>query len=156
MHIRTQMTGLRAVHDFFAAADRAKLRIFHKERNHWGCSGYLCVEYAFVSEPFLREANAAAVCPSGYSSSPSTVEPEKTISVAKKTSSDTEDEVFPPETRCTERGNGTEFGFLRRELRTPCRKQGYSQGNQDCQLDAIFDNIGTTNKYCEFALHSCM
>lgn len=63
MHV-TKIAGLPAVHDFFAAADRAKLRIFHKERNHWGCNGYLCVEYAFASEAFLREANAALLCPS--------------------------------------------------------------------------------------------
>ena len=37
--------------------------------------------------------------------------------------------------------------FLQRELSTPCKKQGYSQGNQDCQLDKIFEQIGTTNKY---------
>lgn len=49
--------------DFFAAADKAKLRIFHKERNHWGCGGYLCVEYSFASESFLREANQAVMCP---------------------------------------------------------------------------------------------
>jgi len=23
--------------------------VFHKERNSWGCSGYRCVEYAFIS-----------------------------------------------------------------------------------------------------------
>jgi len=40
-----------------------------------------------------------------------------------------------------------DFDFLRRALTTPCKKQGYSQGNQDCQLDEIFKNIGTTNKY---------
>ncbi|KAL7535277.1 hypothetical protein ACHAWF_005109 [Thalassiosira exigua] len=57
--------GIRAVHDFFAAADRAKLRIFHKERNR-GCDGWRCVEYAFVSGSFLRKANAAAICPTGY------------------------------------------------------------------------------------------
>lgn len=49
--------------DFFESADRAKLRVFHKERNGWGCEGYRCVEYAFVSETFLREANGAAMCP---------------------------------------------------------------------------------------------
>ena len=38
-------------------------------------------------------------------------------------------------------------GFLRKELSTPCLKQGYSQGNQDCQLDKIFEHIGTMNKY---------
>mmetsp|Transcript_24205 Transcript_24205/g.52202 ORF Transcript_24205/g.52202 Transcript_24205/m.52202 type:complete len:333 (-) Transcript_24205:284-1282(-) len=49
--------------DFFLAADKAKLRIFHKERNHWGCRGYKCLEYAFISESFLREANRATICP---------------------------------------------------------------------------------------------
>ena len=38
-------------------------------------------------------------------------------------------------------------GFLWKELSTPCLQQGYSQGNQDCQLDKIFEHIGTTNKY---------
>eukprot|EP00980_Cylindrotheca_fusiformis_P001181 scaffold323_cov93-Cylindrotheca_fusiformis.AAC.3 len=47
---------------FFQKADKAKMRIFHKERNHWGCDGYRCLEYALISEDFLREANAAAVC----------------------------------------------------------------------------------------------
>lgn len=27
------------VADFFLSADKAKLRVFHKERNHWGCEG---------------------------------------------------------------------------------------------------------------------
>eukprot|EP00578_Thalassiosira_sp_NH16_P023566 CAMPEP_0181103446 /NCGR_PEP_ID=MMETSP1071-20121207/14870_1 /TAXON_ID=35127 /ORGANISM="Thalassiosira sp., Strain NH16" /LENGTH=593 /DNA_ID=CAMNT_0023186521 /DNA_START=111 /DNA_END=1892 /DNA_ORIENTATION=+ len=67
----TQDADLPMVHDFFAAADRAKLRIFHKERNHWGCYGYNCVEYAFASEEFLREANEALLCPSGYLPLPS-------------------------------------------------------------------------------------
>jgi hypothetical protein len=43
---------------FFEAADAAKMRIFHKERNQWGCEGYMCLEYSFVSESFLREANS--------------------------------------------------------------------------------------------------
>ncbi|KAL3773790.1 hypothetical protein HJC23_011928 [Cyclotella cryptica] len=47
---------------FFAAADKANLRIFHKERNQWGCMGYLCVEYAFVNEKFLRDVNGEYVC----------------------------------------------------------------------------------------------
>ena len=52
----------RTLQRFFAAADRAKLRITHKERNQWGCDGYRCVEYALVSEAFLREANGAVMC----------------------------------------------------------------------------------------------
>ena len=47
---------------FFQKLDKAKMRIFHKERNHWGCMGYKCLEYAFVSEEFLRIANKAAAC----------------------------------------------------------------------------------------------
>lgn len=49
---------------FFSAADKAKLRIVHKERNQWGCDGMRCVEYALVSESFLREANEAILCSS--------------------------------------------------------------------------------------------
>ena len=47
---------------FFLAADKAKMRIFHKERNGWGCGGYKCVEYSFVSEDFLRQVNRQVVC----------------------------------------------------------------------------------------------
>lgn len=52
------------LNQFFQAADKAKLRIFHKERNQWGCDGFRCVEYALVSESFLREANKAVMCSS--------------------------------------------------------------------------------------------
>lgn len=51
----------------FLAADKAKLRVFHKERNswgHWNC----CIEYAFVSESFLREANGELIFPGEYTS----------------------------------------------------------------------------------------
>jgi hypothetical protein len=43
---------------FFEAADAAKMRMFHEERNQWGCEGYVHLEYAFVSESFLRVANS--------------------------------------------------------------------------------------------------
>jgi hypothetical protein len=49
--------------DFFRAADKAQMRIFHKERNGWGCEGKRCVEYSFASETFLREANRDIICP---------------------------------------------------------------------------------------------
>jgi hypothetical protein len=51
-----------AIANLFDAADKASMRVFHKERNHWGCAGYKCVEYAFVSESFLRKANAHLIC----------------------------------------------------------------------------------------------
>ena len=46
----------------FMAADRAGMRIFHKERNGWGCGGHRCLEYSFVSESFLRKVNGALLC----------------------------------------------------------------------------------------------
>ena len=53
----------------FLAADKAKLRVFHKERNmrpipapNENC----CTEYAFVSETFLRKVNGEIICLSGY------------------------------------------------------------------------------------------
>jgi hypothetical protein len=51
-----------ALANIFLAADKAKLRVFHKERNSWG-DWNCCIEYAFVSESFLREANGAFICP---------------------------------------------------------------------------------------------
>ncbi|KAL7539232.1 hypothetical protein ACHAWF_006337 [Thalassiosira exigua] len=63
LQIELHMRSLDDLKDFFEATDKAKLRIFHKERNHWGCNGYICVEYAFASESFLREANRAVLCP---------------------------------------------------------------------------------------------
>ena len=50
------------LYDFFLAADRANFRITHKERNHWGCAGERCVEYALTSKNFLCEANGAILC----------------------------------------------------------------------------------------------
>jgi hypothetical protein len=50
------------IDDLFDKADKAGFRIFHKERNGWGCQGTLCVEYAFVNQLFLRKATAAAIC----------------------------------------------------------------------------------------------
>ena len=50
------------VYDFFLAADRAKFRVTHKERNHWGCGGASCVEYAFTSKAYLGEINEAILC----------------------------------------------------------------------------------------------
>ena len=37
--------------------------------------------------------------------------------------------------------------FVKAMHDTPCKGMGYSQGNQDCMLDIIFDHIGRTNRY---------
>ena len=63
LHDPKKSNSPQMLNDFFLGADKAKLRIFHKERNHWGCDGYKCVEYAFVSESFLRAANGAVIFP---------------------------------------------------------------------------------------------
>ena len=34
------------LNNFFKAADKAKMRIFHMERNNWGCDGYRCVFFS--------------------------------------------------------------------------------------------------------------
>ena len=47
---------------FFELADKAGYRITHKERNHWGCAGAHCVEYALVSNDFLRSMTASVIC----------------------------------------------------------------------------------------------
>lgn len=36
----------------FDQFEKCNLRLFSKERNGWGCSGYLCVEYSFVAPSF--------------------------------------------------------------------------------------------------------
>ncbi|KAL3759531.1 hypothetical protein ACHAWU_000830 [Discostella pseudostelligera] len=46
VHFPPSEAALAAV---FLAADKAKLRVFHKERNSWGVAN-CCVEYAFVSQ----------------------------------------------------------------------------------------------------------
>jgi hypothetical protein len=33
---------------FFQSALKANFDIFHKERNHWGCAGHLCVEFSLI------------------------------------------------------------------------------------------------------------
>lgn len=56
-------TSFRSTNEFFEAADACGLMIFHKERNHWGCGGYRCVEYALVSnQSALTSFNYAHGC----------------------------------------------------------------------------------------------
>jgi hypothetical protein len=48
IQIEMHGTNFEAIQRFFGQADAANYRIFHKERNHWGCQGYHCVEYALI------------------------------------------------------------------------------------------------------------
>lgn len=38
------------VQEFFEGADKCGLMTFHKERNHWGCYGASCVEFAMITK----------------------------------------------------------------------------------------------------------
>jgi hypothetical protein len=64
LHLHLELRSNTQLKDFFWGADKAKMRVFHKERNGWGCQGIKCVEYALASETFLREANRDSICPS--------------------------------------------------------------------------------------------
>jgi Methyltransferase domain len=50
IQIELHNLDLPVIEDFFKHANQAKYHVFHKERNHWGCNGYLCVEYALIEE----------------------------------------------------------------------------------------------------------
>lgn len=53
--IQVEIHGSRAdqIQALFQKLRKAGFAIFHKERNHWGCNGYHCVEYSLIS---LRKA----------------------------------------------------------------------------------------------------
>ena len=51
-----------SIENFFTKVDEARMRILHKERNSWGCDGYRCLEYVFVSESFLKQAHKWQIC----------------------------------------------------------------------------------------------
>jgi hypothetical protein len=42
--------------DLFGIFRDEGLMIFHKERNHWGCNGYTCVEYSLINSKYARKA----------------------------------------------------------------------------------------------------
>jgi hypothetical protein len=54
--VMVEMHGVDAglVAGAFRSLHDAGMIIFHKERNHWGCEGYLCVEYSLVSSSYAR------------------------------------------------------------------------------------------------------
>uniref|UniRef100_A0A7S3XCQ9 Methyltransferase domain-containing protein n=1 Tax=Picocystis salinarum TaxID=88271 RepID=A0A7S3XCQ9_9CHLO len=61
--IQVEMHGADApkIQTLFQVLRRAGFMIFHKERNHWGCNGFKCVEYALVghemaSSSFLQHS----------------------------------------------------------------------------------------------------
>jgi len=41
----------------------AGMMIFHKERNQWGCLGYLCVEYSLISSEYAKQVLKSFISP---------------------------------------------------------------------------------------------
>ena len=60
----TAQTLLRSA-SFFEGADAAGCMLYHKERNHWGCAGYVCVEYALIHVGEARAVFDSAYCGEG-------------------------------------------------------------------------------------------
>ena len=49
--------------NLFSTLQALGLMIFHKERNHWGCSGWRCVEFSLISRTFALEALSSYLTP---------------------------------------------------------------------------------------------
>ena len=53
--IEVHGTDAQKVASLFGDLYKAGMMIFHKERNHWGCDGYLCVEYSLISSSYAEK-----------------------------------------------------------------------------------------------------
>jgi len=48
-------TDAQKIANLFNSLYNAGMMIFHKERNHWGCKGYLCVEYSLIGSTYAQK-----------------------------------------------------------------------------------------------------
>ena len=53
--IEVHGTDAQKVESLFSSLHNAGMMIFHKERNHWGCNGYSCVEYSLISSSYAQK-----------------------------------------------------------------------------------------------------
>lgn len=55
--IMIEIHGTNAVEikSLFRSLQDTGMMIFHKERNHWGCLGYKCVEYSLITEDYAQK-----------------------------------------------------------------------------------------------------
>lgn len=65
--IQVEMHGTDAasVQRVFQSLRSADFAVFHKESNHWGCDGYLCVEFSLISKAKAREVFEQERCIGG-------------------------------------------------------------------------------------------
>ena len=47
-------TNALQIASLFSCLRDAGMMIFHKERNHWGCGGYRCVEYSLMTSDYAK------------------------------------------------------------------------------------------------------
>ena len=53
--IEVHGTNALRIESLFSSLHNAGMMIFHKERNHWGCDGYRCVEYSLISSSYAQK-----------------------------------------------------------------------------------------------------
>jgi len=53
--IEVHGTDAQKVESLLSSLHNAGMMIFHKERNHWGCNGYSCVEYSLISSSYAQK-----------------------------------------------------------------------------------------------------
>ena len=63
VQIELHGTSRFAILHFFKGAEKCGLSVFHKERNHWGCHGYRCVEFSLISSHMALQEYIASHCP---------------------------------------------------------------------------------------------
>lgn len=51
------------ISNLFHQLDWYGMRIFHKEPNHWGCEGYKCSEFSFITEEAAFKSHVQQICP---------------------------------------------------------------------------------------------
>jgi hypothetical protein len=53
--IEVHGTNALKIASLFSCLHKAGMMIFHKERNHWGCLGYKCVEYSLMNSDYAKK-----------------------------------------------------------------------------------------------------
>lgn len=62
INIEMHGTNPTYIRSLFQNIRSAGFYIFHKERNHWGCYGYKCLEYSLISNETAKDAMTYRYC----------------------------------------------------------------------------------------------
>ena len=63
IQVEVHYTNATQIQNLFQTLRAPGFMIFHKERNHWGCNGYSCVEYSLVSFEVANHVFLKTHCP---------------------------------------------------------------------------------------------